>query len=1106
MQLRDGRLVLSPSDLSGFVACPHLSRLELAVTRGELKRPIFQDLHAELIRRKGDEHEAAYLARLRADGRRVLCIPRHEAGLSHADARRLSEEAIRAREADVLYQPYLADDSWHGYADFLERVADGSYEPVDTKLARTARPEHLLQLCFYSEQLARIQGRLPERFHVELGSGLRQSFRTSEFMAYYRRVRGRFLAAMENGGSTYPWRCEHCPICAWRRECHKRLVADDHLVLVAGLGRSQAESLQGAGIATLADLGQSAHGTAVRDLRPETFETLRHQAELQFEHRRTGEHRIELLPDEEGRGFHLLPEPCPGDVWLDLEGHPFYEAARGLEYLFGFCYRDDDGEPRYRALWAADRGEERKAFEDLLDWIAARRRRFPAMHVYHFANYERVALRRLMGEHGTREDEMDDLLRQGVLVDLHRVARQALRASVESYSIKKLEALYGFQRTASVLGGNESTVLFEAWLECGERSLLDEVERYNEDDCRSTLALHQWLLSQRPADLPWRAPPDTREIKPEAEVVAEERERVKAALLLRSQAEGDSWWLLSHLLDYHRREAKPQWWEWFHHLELDEGELIEDSDTIGGLEPVGEPAPDKKSLIYTLSFPPQDHKIGGRCVDPATQKTYDVHVDDERGMVMLRRGVSRKDEPLPRGLIPDQPLQDTEQRGALMRFAGSYLSGEDAYPALVALLERRRPRADLGVPVPEAVLTLDRSYLFVQGPPGAGKTWQGAKAAVALMRAGQRIGVTSLSHRGINKLLAEIEREAAEQDFRFRGRKKHTEEEDAHRGPFIDSTAEWKDLLDPELQLLAGTSWLFARAAFDRSVDTLFIDEAGQVALADAFASGTSAHSLVLLGDPNQLPQVSQGAQPEAAKASALQHLLGEHEIVPPEMGIFLPETWRLRPEVCAFTSEAYYKGRLVPAEVCAKRSLAAGNGLVVIQVAHEGRSQASWEEADAIAAEIQRLLGTPFTDARGACRPLTVDDMLVVAPYNAQVRALRARVPAGVRVGTVDKFQGQEAPVVLVSLVSSSGADAPRGIQFAFDRHRVNVATSRGQCRVVLVCSPRLLEAECRTVLQMSLMNAVCRFAELAENGSSAVPAARDGNGLIETSDSCVP
>ena len=1048
--------------------------------RGELERPHVDDTHGDLIRRKGDEHEAAYLARLVAEGRSIVRIPTYDdEGFDADEARRLTEEAIRAGEAEVIYQPYLSDGTWRGFADFLERQPDGTYEAVDTKLARSAKPAHVLQLCFYSEQLGRIQGRLPERFHVELGSGERETFRTAEYTAYFRRTRERFLGALETEPETYPWPCDHCGLCDFRNLCKQQLRDDDNLVLVAGLRRSQAEDLAEHGIPTLAALGRQAAGLVVDGMRAETLEGIRHQAELQLHFRETGEHRVDHLPDEEGRGFRLLPEPDFGDVWLDLEGHPFYEPARGLEYLFGWCYRDEDGTVRYEAAWARDRDGEREIFERFVDWMVERRRRYPGAHVYHYAAYERSALRRLMGEHGTREQEVDDFLRHDVLVDLYRVVKQALRASVESYSIKAIEALYGFVRTAEVMGGDESTVLFEKWLESGDDSLLRDIEAYNEEDCRSTVALHEWLLQRRPPDLPWRP---TVLPEPPEEEMPHERAVLRDALLARSAEEGDAPWLLAQLLDYHRREAKPQWWEWFLHLSLDEEELIEDTDTIGGLELVGEPEPDKSSLVYTFSFPEQEHKISGDSVDPATEKTYTVTVDDEHGLLTLRRSKDRADEPLPRALIPGQPIHDKEQREALSRLARAYLDG-DAAPAVRAVLERELPRARLDLTPVDAVSTIEDSYLFVQGPPGSGKTWQGAKMAVALMREGKRVGVTSLSHKAIHKLLQEIEREAREQGFVFKGRKKSTggNAESRFEGRFIDSADGWRDLLEDDLQLVAGTAWLFARADFEGFVDTLFVDEAGQVSLADAMAVGSVARNLVFLGDPNQLPQVSQGAQQEEAKVSVLQHLLGEHETVPPERGIFLEHTWRLRPEICAFTSEAYYEGRLLPAEVSARRTLAAGDGLVLDQPEHEGRSQSSWEEADAVAATIRSLLGTTFTDD-DVVRTLGPDDFLVVAPYNAQVRRLSQRVPDGVRVGTVDKFQGQEAPVVLISMASSTAEDAPRGIGFAFNRHRVNVATSRAQCRVVLVCAPRLLDADCKTVADMQLVNAVCRFAELAQ------------------------
>jgi uncharacterized protein len=1085
----DGSLLLSPSDLANHLACPHLTRLELRVQRGELERPYVNDPYGRIILRKGNEHEAAYLGRLEAQGLRVLRLRTYDdEGFDAEDARRVTEEAIRSAEEDVLYQAYLTDGTWRGFADFLVRLPAGTYEPVDTKLARSAKPLHVIQLCFYAEQLERIQGRLPEHVHVELGSGERETLRTADFIAFFRRSRQRLLAAIAGDGQdgTWPWPVYHCTICDFRHLCRDQRVAEDHPILVAGLGRLHAERLAAAGIPTLAALAETALDTRVPRIRPETFGRIRSQAALQLHFTRTSERRVELLPDEEERGLRTLPPPSEGDVWLDLEGHPFYEPARGLEYLFGWCYRDG-GETRYEVVWGLDRAGEKAAFERFVDWVERRRGVHPDLHVYHYAGYERTALRRLMGEHSTREREIDEWLRQELLVDLYRVVRQSLRAGVTSYSIKEIEKLYGFVRTAEVAGGDESVVLFEQWLEAREDELLEGIRAYNEEDCRSTVALHEWLLGLRPAGLPWQLPPDQRERSEEAE----ERDATRIALheaLLADGEEGSSSWLLAHLLYYHQREAKSQWWEWFHHLELDEDELIEDTDTIGGMKLDGDPVEDGQSLVYTFAFPAQEHKIAGACVDPATEKGYTVQVDDERGVLMLRRGRARADEPLPAALVPGPPIPDWDHRNSVQLFAEAYLDGERD-GALVEILERRRPRARLDLPVPGAALSLEGSHLFVQGPPGAGKTWQGAKAAVALMHAGKRVGVTSLSHKAISKLLAEIEREAREQGFSFRGRKKSSGGDTVYEGEFVDSSDHWRDLLDEELQLVAGTSWLFARAEFGGFVHTLIVDEAGQVALADVVAVAHAARNLVLLGDPNQLPQVSQGAMPEQAKASVLGHLLGEETIVPGDRGIFLEHTWRLRPELTSFTSEAYYAGRLDCDDVCLLRSVAVGNGLVYRPVEHAANGQLSREEAHEIASAITALLGTGYTDETGATRPLGFEDVLVVTPYNAQVRTLRQAVPEGVRVGTVDKFQGQEAPVVIVSLASSSGDEAPRGLTFVFNKNRINVATSRAQCRVELVCSPRLLEADCKTVDEMRLVNALCRFVELATTGPGPVP-----------------
>jgi predicted RecB family nuclease len=1065
METRSEPPAFSPSDLNAFLACPHLTTLQRAVARGELTKPHRVNLHADLIRRKGDEHEGRYLDQLRAAGKTV----------AEPTTAAESEEAIREAQADLIYQAQFESDGWRGIADFLERQPDGSYEVLDTKLARHARPAHVLQLCFYTEQLARIQGRMPERMHVATSLDKRETYRPDDYLAYYRRLRARFLDAVERRLPTYPYPVEHCSLCDFLELCKARWEEDDHLTLVAGVSRLQVERLTKENITTLTALAEAEPATKVGSMRAETFQKLRHQASLQLEHRRTQKHKIEDLAFEDDCGYALMPEPSPGDVWLDLEGDPWFEPGRGLEFLFGWIEFAENGEPIYRCLWAKDRDAEKRAFEELVDYLVERRSRFPGMHVYHYAPYERTALSRLMGEHATREEDIDDLLRGEVLVDLFRITRQALRASVPSYSIKEVEKLYGFTREAEIGGGSEAVYDFETWLETGEDPLLDGIAAYNREDCVSLYELHRWLLERRP-DIPWRGPPEERE--PPSEEVEEreaERARVRDELLAGAE-EGEPRWLLAHLLDYHRREEKPQWWEYFFHRKLDDEEFFEDRDTIGGLEPDGEPERIKRSWWYPFRFPAQEHKIGPEGVDPRTGRSFDVRVDDEHGTLQLRWGQELANEPLPTALIPPEPLYAKVQRAALLRFA----KNQDRYPAVAEILERRPPRARLGRTLEKAALSLDGSYLFVQGPPGSGKTWNGARLAIALMKEGKRVGVTALSHKAIHKFLDDLEDAADEVGYSFRGMKKGSGE-GYYKGRFVECTDENEDMLDPDLQLLAGTSWLFAREKLDQHVNTLFIDEGGQFALADAIAVGTAARNLVLLGDPNQLPQVSQGSHPPGADASVLSHLLGDDETVRREMGMFIEQTWRLRPEVNAYITETFYESRLEPAAVTSRRSVVDGNGVRFLPVDHEGHSQAAPEEAERVRDEIERLRGTPYVE-NGAERALEYRDFIVVAPYNAHVRCLREKLPEAVRVGTVDKFQGQEATVSLFSMASSSGEDVPRGLDFLFSRNRLNVAVSRARCLAYVVASPRLLEVNCRTVDQMRLVNALCGFVEASE------------------------
>jgi len=1118
MQSRGGGLLFSPSDLGNFVACEHLTQLEVEAARGGPARPSVENAFAELIRRKGAEHEQAFLAALREAGHVVTEVGLGEARDFEAAARSTAE-SMRAGAA-YIYQAVLVADGWRGVADFLERVerpsalGAWSYEVLDTKLARHPRPEHALQLCFYSQALGRIQGMDPEAAYIVLGTRERCAIRLADVSAYYRRVRRRFETAVAGHPATAPYPCDHCDVCDFSSACVDRWEREDHLVRVANIRRDQIGRLAARDIASLTALAESPPATSIPRMAPTTFETLREQAALQLRSRRSGTIEYRERPVEPGRGFATLPPRSPDDLVLDFEGHPFFEPARGLEYLFGVLTLDG-AEPGYLALWAHDRAAERRALEAFVDLVHARLARHGDLHVYHFGAYEPTAVKRLMGEYGTREAEVDDLLRRGVFVDLLTVFRQAVRAGVPSYSLKELEALVGFRRSAAVRSGTQAIVDYELWREGRDGELLAQIAKYNEEDCRATLGLLDWLHGLRPRDLPWPEPPEPRELTEEAVGAIERRRRLREQLLDGAEP-GSPRWLAGELLEYHRREARPAWWWYFAHLGISTEELVEDSESIGGLapDPTTRPTPSKKSLVHALRFPPQEHKLGpGQAHDPATGKSAGeiLAIDDAEGLLWLRRGPRLAASPLPNALIAGGPYGNPDQRDAIFRVAESIRDGDGRYPALRAILGREHPRfrgrssggriqTTDPAEMKALALGLDGSYLFIQGPPGSGKTWTGARLAVHLLARGKRIGVAAQSHKAIHKLLGEIEREAREQGVSFRGLKKSTttNDESEYHGPFIRSEprAETIAAAGHGVQLVAGTAWLFARADLDATLDYLVIDEAGQVSLADALALGTSARNLILLGDPLQLAQVSQGVHPEGTGVSVLEHLLGGDLTIPEDRGLFLERSYRMHPDVCAFISEIVYTGRLRSDDSAARRATAFGTGIRFLPVEHEGNRSASDEEVARVQAAVTGMLGGSFTDADGATRPLGAEDFMVVAPYNAQVRRLRAGLPRGVRSGTVDKFQGQEAPVVLFSMATSSGEDVPRNLDFLFSRNRLNVAVSRAQCLALLVCSPRLLETRCHSIEEMQLVNALCRLVEYAEgaasSGSAAVSAQR--------------
>ncbi len=1144
MKISDGEIILSATDLTSHFECGRKVWLDLDVSRGNRERPGQSEIERRMLERRGRAHEVKVLEFFRALGKDV--VPLGADPITEESGPRLHAATLEAMGAgaEVIYQGTFVLDGWIGRPDFLIRVdtksdlGDFSYEPLDAKLARDETARAVLQLCVYGDLLRQIQGRRPDNIWLALGHAEIEpvKLRALDYSAYYEQSKHQLVTFTSSPAprEPEPEPCEHCDICSWWLDCETKRRNDDHLSLVAGITKRQRGKLVSSGVDRLAKLAALSPSTSVDGIEMEPLERIRHQAQLQESRRRTGSAEFDLLTDGDPRtGLELLPAPSPGDLFLDLEGDAFAQEG-GLEYLFGlvelgkpefdFTVRKKPGPPNYLHFWATNPAEEKVAFERVMDRIFEGLDELPDMHVFHFGHRENNALKVLSCRHGTREDQVDELLRRGVLVDLHAVVRQSLRASVEAYSLKELEVFHGFSRKVEKRDAAKAMQYFGWWLETGEEELpLKELKKilleYNEEDCLSTWKLREWLEGLRPEleqklgrslERPVR---EEKETNPKVDERQKEQEDLARRLLagLPSDPREDSpsdqaRRLLANLMGWHWRELKSSYWEYHEARKVPQSERLDDRFCLTGLTYEGVVDTVDRSEIHRYRFLDQEHAI--RTVpepeDADSEKTKKINVVEVGpDYIDIKRGNKRSNDH-PTSLRPGRPIASNHQESRLLdvvrSIASDGLANRDSYATARDLLTRTPPRCGQalgqalvieGEDTVEAVkrlcLTLDSSVLPIQGPPGSGKTYRAVEAILALVRAGKRVGVTANSHKVITELLKKVAKEA-KGEIRIH----HIDDADKYNEPPFSvhkNYAEVREGIESgKFQVVGGTTFAWCREEFVGALHLLLVDEAGQVSLANALAVSTAAKNLVLLGDPAQLDQPQKGTHPPGAEVSALEHVLGESTTIPSDRGVFLAETRRLHPEICRFTSSVFYEGRLEALDGLEHQRIQGsppfdGVGLRFVSIQHEGNTNRSEEEVAEVERIVNSLLSasTSFTNAKGETRPLRPKDILVVAPYNSQVGALRHRLPDEVEVGTVDKFQGMEAPIVIYSMTTSTGEEAPRGLEFLYSLNRLNVATSRAQAMVILVASPKLTEARCRTPRQLKLVNALCSYMVLS-------------------------
>lgn len=1117
MKHKNNQIIYSPSDLSSHSSCKHLTQLNKQHARGEIADPeMYNNRVLTMLKEKGIEFEASHLQKLKDEGKTIAEINNED---PHAEKHTI--DAMKAG-VDVVYQARLKEDGkWSGWADFLMRVdtpsnlGEWSYEVWDTKLTNETKAGTILQIGLYSERVGRFQGQSPEYMGVIKPEG-EEIYRFDEYAAYIRLVKRNLVDAILNDYETYPDPVSHCDICRWWKTCNSVRREDDHLTFVAGMGSSQTKELNIHGVNTLEKLANLALPVPFEPTKgvKETYNKLREQARVQNTSRHNRYEPIyETLEVEEGKGLTKLPEPSENDIYLDFEGDRMVEPD-GLEYMIGYVHKGE-----YHALWAKNETEEKQIFEQFIDFVVNLKEEDPSLHIYHYAPYEVTTFKRLMGKYASRENEIDTFLRSDTFVDLYGVVRQSIRASVEKYSIKNLEIFFGYERKMDLRELSSHKSQLELLLQTGNIDKLSKVTQaavqlYNQDDCESLVRLQAWLEEIR-NDLIKNDADITRPIDGEgaaSDSITAHQESIKPimdALLegvppIRAERNNvqQAQFILAHMLDWYRREKKSFYWEKFRLIELPENELLEERKAIAYLIYTGEKVKEKRSFVYTYKVPNQecDLKVGDTLNTISGERFGSLFdLDFENGLLRIKYGKEIEAHEHPSSIFSIKDISPGSKEQAIINLAEwtvdhSMDSDSETYRAARQLLmnvsptltEERTEYEDITEKTFDFVSKLDNSYLPVQGPPGAGKSFSGSHLIVKLVQEGKKIGITALSHKVISNLLTKVWEVAGEQDLSIQMLQKVKADYD-EAVPWLVTTGE--DAIQTALgnaDVIAGTSFMWSKPPYTDAVDYLFVDEAGQLSLIDTLAVSHCCSNLVLLGDPQQLKQPQQGVHPDGTEVSALEHVLQDEKTISDEQGIFLAETWRMHSSINAFVSELFYENRLKSKDHLDQQQILgskySGAGLYLEEVEHSGNTNSSSEEVEKVVEIVHQLTSgeTTFINQKGEEATLTTSDIKIITPYNAQVQAIKQQLPT-IEVGTVDKFQGQEAPVIIYSVATSSLEDAPRGMDFLFSPNRFNVAVSRARTRFIMVANPAVFEAECKSPHQIKLANAFCRFKELS-------------------------
>jgi len=1117
LQIKDNKYLYSPSDLIVFMESPYAS----AMDRLKLNDPAItklmdkEDVVLASLQQKGYDHEGTFTQKLKDEGHAIYETKR-------ATPAQTAEATLLAMQEgqEIIVQGYLSYENFGGFTDFLVKVPGASkfgdyhYEVWDTKLSKKLKPYFAIQLCCYIEMLETIQGVRPKQMVVVLGDDTEARLDVANYYSYYKSLKFAFLEFHKSPSKELPSPTESNSYGRWSELAGKQLAEIDHLSQVANLSRSQIKNLEQAGVTTMQQLADS-DLDAIPNMNTAIFEKAKQQTALQIASREQEKPKYIILPHEAEaqRGLSILPPHSDNDVFFDIEGYPYLEG--GLEYLWGNTYFDKNGKRAFKEFWAHDAKQEKKLFIEFIDWIYGLWLADPTMHVYHYANYEIAAIRKLMGRYGVCEEQVDNLLRNHVFVDLYTVVRHGVMIGEPRYSIKNVEHIYRPARDTEVVGGAESIVVYESWRENPDgdtwetSKVLNSIRDYNIDDCDSTLELAQWLREEQAQHGITYTVPDGEGEKEIPETVTETT-NLRDKILTSAEIESDEkraalLELLAWSLEFHRRENKPTWWRLYDRLGWTEPEFYDDMGCLAGLTRTStEPyLPTQRSRNYVYEYQYDTNQ-------PFKGAAKSFYVLDHEGMKVARRdydadkgliSFSYKEElPSRMNILPDQFVGPKPIPEAIKSVVENLLEIDFQPCAIIDFLTRSKPRIkgrskgniikgkddEFLTEVINAAVNLENSYLCIQGPPGAGKTFAAKHIIGELLRQGKRVGVSSNSHKAIGNLMIGVADYVKDKGINAALVKADRNKDDPiFERSDIQHIPSVSKYTSQNAVCFGGTAWAFSNEHVKDEFDYLFIDEAGQVSVANMIGMSQSCKNIILMGDQMQLGQPIQGSHPGESGMSILDYLLEDHATIPADIGVFLPRTYRMHPDVCKLISEQVYEGKL-SSDVTTHKHIVKTTGPIItkqagicfVPVEHEGNTQGSVEEVEKIQVLANELIGAKYwPDDNGDERLIGWNDILFVAPYNYQVNLLRAALDERSRIGSVDKFQGQEAPIVILSMCTSDAADSPRGIDFLFSKNRLNVAISRAQALAIVVGNSTLTNTPVSNLKQMEQINFFCEI-----------------------------